>query len=251
MIFTYEIYDFLESVSAYLVLWIFLFTILNILRILFHKCRGVEKIGHNSAIVELAGLPLVLLQSVCFVRAVGVGDILSALLFLWWGPGFFMTVLYIVYCKSRKQKPNWFPAKQVISWLCKVNYVLFMVVFFLLDKPGMMLVYSLWVINDQFGLAYLSLDADRLRRTFHDYWFFRVLYPVGLFIPFFYVNTPFRLFSIFYGTTIFVLWISGILYVRRKSRLWQLPDDPTLLRNMVYFSRDYSSVTAPPASRKI
>lgn len=250
MTIAHEIYKYLENISSYLVLWIFLFTILNILRIWVHQSRGVEKIAHNSIIVELAGLPLALLQSICFFWAVSEGDLLSATLFLWWGPGFFLTIFYLAYCKLKKQKPNWHPAKHIISWLCKLNYLIFMVVFYLFNMPGMIFVYSVWVINDQFGLAYLSLDADRLRRTFHDYWFIRILYPAGLFVPFFFENIPFRLFCMTYGTSLFLLWLSGIFYLKKKSLLLQLPDDPTLLRNMIYFSKDNLPVTPPPTVNK-
>ena len=43
--------------------------------------------------------------------------------------------------------------------------------------------FSVWIINDQYEKACMSLDADRLRRTFDDGWLFRLLYPAGLLIP--------------------------------------------------------------------
>jgi len=239
--FSYEIYDLLEGLSPYLILWVFLFTIINAVRIAISKSRGLEKIQHSSIFAELPAIPLVLLQSVCFVKAVLAADVLSALLFLWWGPGFFITVLYVIYCHKRNTQPNWYPMRFVISWLCKLNYLMFMIVFFILDKPGMMFLYSVWVINDQYGLAYLSLDADRLRRTFHDYWVVRILYPLGLFIPFFYPSLQYRFLYLGYGTGLFLLWLSGIYYVHKKLSIMTLPIDPTLWRNMVYFARTSST----------
>lgn len=245
-----DIYQFLEGLSGFLVLWIFAFSILNVARIAIHKVRGAETIPHNSAIVELAGLPLVLLNCICFVWAVRATDVISVLLFAWWGPGFFATAGYLFYCKRRHAKPNWVPTRRIISWMCKLNYIAFLIVFYWMDTPGMIFVYSAWIINDQFGLAYLSLDADRLRRTFDDRWFIRVLYPLGLFAPFVFEGTAFRLFSMIYGGTLLLLWLTGVYYVKRKGRLRRLPDDPTLLRNMMYFTEGGAGSPARSASRQ-
>jgi hypothetical protein len=248
MRFSVEIYEFLEHWSPFLIMWIFAFTLLHVGRILIHLRRGASRQSHNSTIVELAGLPLMLLQSACFFRALGAGDWLSALLFASWGPGFFAAVLYVVFCKALKRPQNWHPIKHVASWLCKINYLLFMLVFFILHQPGMMFVYSVWVINDQVALAWLSQDADRLRRTFHDHWLIRILYPAGLLVPFLYQEAPLRSFGMVYGPLLLVLWLWGIWRVHRAGLLRELPEDPTLLRNMVYFARKQPAV---PVAQKV
>ena len=184
------IYDFLETLAPYLVAWVALSTCLTTVRIVWTKLHGLGPAPHSGFQAELAAIPLTVLQTVGFVRAVVALDLVSAILFLWWGPGFIATVLYLAYSKKRKTKPTWFPVRNVISWACKVNYVAFMVVFFIVDAPGMMFVYSVWIISDQYGLAFLSQDADRLRRTFDDHWLFRVLYPAGLFVPFVFQDLP-------------------------------------------------------------
>jgi hypothetical protein len=97
--------------------------------------------------------------------------------------------------------------------------------------------FSVWIINDQYEKAFLSLDADRTRRTFHDRWLFRVLYPAGLLIPLIFAETPLRLFSIGYGLALLGMWISGLAYVARQGAFFHLPEDPSLLRNMVYFPK--------------
>ena len=114
----------------------------------------------------------------------------------------------------------------------------------------MIFVYSAWIINDQFGLAYLSFDADRLRRTFHDLWLIRILYPLGLFVPFVFEGIMFHTFSMIYGCALLALWLTGIYYVNHKGLLRQMPGDPTLLRNMMYFSEDGTKHTAPPALQR-
>jgi hypothetical protein len=231
-----ELYQFLESTAPFLTLWLFLFSLINLIRIIRLRRLGGEKVGHNRTLTELAGLPLTLLQTAAFFRALGAGDVISMFLFLWWGPGFFATVFYIAWCRHRRKPPNWLPGRHIISWACKLNYLACMIVFAVMDAPAMIFVFSAWVINDQFGLAFLSLDADRLRRTFHDYWIIRLLYPLGLFLPAFASDMPLREFCALYGIALFLAWMAGILHVKRRVGWNRMPDDPTLLRNMVYFA---------------
>jgi hypothetical protein len=230
-----EIYRFLERVSPWLVLWSFAFTLLHGLRIVQRFRRGQVKLPDNAALTELAGLPLTGLQSVAFVLAVLHADWLSMLLFVWWGPGFVAVLALVIVARVRQRRIDWHPYRYLISYLCKLYYLAYMIVFFLRDLPGMMFAFSVWIINDQYEKAFLSLDADRTRRTFHDRWLFRVLYPAGLLIPFFYPQTPFRPFSAGYGLALLGLWLAGLVYVARRGAFLELPSDPSLLRNMVYF----------------
>ena len=231
------LYAWFNAFSNFLVFWVMFFTGVTTVRIVVNRLKGVEKTGHNAFITELAGFPLVIFQMICFTKAILAKDIISVLLFAWWGPGFWLTALYLVLCKVRNVKPNWYPYRKIISWLCKVNYLLFMGVFWLLGFPSLMYVYSVWIINDQYGMAFLSLDADRLRRTFHDHWFVRILYPLGLFVPFLYPNMMNRFLFEGYGLCLFILWVCGIFYAKKRVDIKQVPTDKALLRNMIYFSK--------------
>ncbi|MBV9123275.1 MAG: hypothetical protein JO112_07960 [Planctomycetes bacterium] len=231
------LYQFLENASPYLIGWSFLFTLITTVRIVFKVRRGVLQLPDNAILTELAGLPLAVLLSVSFVRAVLAADWISILLFLWWGPGFVATLVTLLIARLRRRRIDWHPVRYLISYLCKLNYLAFMVVFFRFAMPGMIFAFSVWIINDQYEKAFMSLDADRTRRTFHDFWLPRLLYPAGLLVPYFYPRMSYRWFDLLYGTVLLVLWVSGLAYIRKKGRFFALPRDPTLLRNMIYFPR--------------
>ena len=231
------IYRFMEGASLYLVLWSSVFTLLTTLRLGQRLHRGAGRLPDSAVYTELAGLPLTLMQPVCFVWAVASLDWLSALLFLWWGPGFVIIAVIYLRAKRRGVAINWYPVRYAISYLCKVFYLIYMAVFLWKGMPGMMFAFSVWLINDQYEKAMLSLDADRVRRTFDDHWFFRIAYPAGLVIPWIAPGTPNRSFALAYGTVLLVLWGAGIVYVARRGLLRTRPPDPSLLRNLVYFPR--------------
>jgi len=231
------IYHFLEAASPYLVLWSGVFTVLTSIRLWQRVRHGVDRLADSAVYTELAGLPLTLLQPVCFVWAVLTLDYLSALLFLWWGPGFVISAVFYIRAKRRGQPIDWYPVRYVISWLCKGCYLVYMAVFWWKGMPGMMFAFSVWIINDQYEKAVLSLDADRLRRTFDDHWLFRVAYPAGLLIPWVAASTPIRPYALAYGTVLLLLWGAGVVWVRQRGFLRTRPPDPSLLRNMVYFPR--------------
>jgi hypothetical protein len=232
-----EIYQFLERVSPVLILWSFGFTLIHGVRIVRRIRRGLDQLADNALLTELTGLPLTILQTVAFVMAAVYADWLSMLLFLWWGPGFVAVLVLLIVAWVRQRRLDWYPFRYLISYLCKLSYLAYMVVFFLHQMPGMMFAFSVWIINDQYEKAFLSLDADCTRRTFHDRWLFRVLYPAGLLVPLFFAETPLRWFSIGYGLGLLGLWIAGLVYVARGGAFFRLPQDPSLLRNMVYFPK--------------
>src|SRR5262249_34644726 len=149
------IYSFLERASAWLVLWSFGFTLLHSVRIVRHLRRGLGKLPDNAALTELAGLPLTGLQSVAFVLAVLHADWLSMLLFLWWGPGFVAVLVLVIVARLRQRRIDWHPFRYLISYLCKLYYLAYVVVFFLSDMPGMVFAFSVWIINDQYEKAFL------------------------------------------------------------------------------------------------
>src|SRR4029077_17101917 len=107
-----------------------------------------------------------------------------------------------------------------ISYLCKLNYLAYVLVFFWLDMPGMIFAFSVWIINDQYEKAFMSLDADRTRRTFHDFWLPRVLYPAGLLIPYFFPEMPLRPFGMIYGAALLGLWGAGLFCTARRGQFF-------------------------------
>lgn len=234
MMLSRELYAWYDGFSPFLIAWTALFTIVTAARIGRQWREGAQRARPSVMFTELAGLPLAVLQSACFVKALAAKDALSILLFAWWGPGFILSASYYIYCKKTATPANWYPYRLVISWLCKLNTVAFLIVFFVLGHPALMFVYSAWIINDQFGLAFLSMDADRLRRTFDDYWLLRVLYPLGLFWPWVRADMAFSGPYRAYGLLLLALWLASIAYVRRWGRLTGPPEFATLLRNMVY-----------------
>jgi hypothetical protein len=231
------IYQFLEHVSPLLILWSLAFTLIHSVRIARRFRQGIRKVPDNAPLTELAGLPLTLLQSVAFVLAVRYADWPSMLLFLWWGPGFVIVLALVLAARLRQRRIDWHRFRYPISYLCKLYYLAYMAVFFVQHLPGMMFAFSVWIINDQYEKAFLSLDADRTRRTFHDRWLFRLLYPAGLLIPLIFAETPLRLLSIGYGLALLGLWLAGLVYVARQGEFFHLPQDPSLLRNMIYFPK--------------
>jgi len=224
----------MEGLAPYLAGWVFFFTLINLSKIFsrMKKSGGAQK--HNTFFVEAAGIPLTLLHTVCFVKALALFDWLSAFLFLWWGPGFlYVAVLYL--SRSKNNMPiNWHPYKQIICWLCKLNYLAFVLIYWHYECYIMIYVFSVWIINDQVMMAWLSDDADRSRRTMHDKWVIRLCYPMGLFLPFFFAF-PLAIFWQVYAIFLFTLWCSGLYRVCRSKQFMQVPDDQGLLRNMVYF----------------
>jgi hypothetical protein len=232
-----DIYTWFDHFAPFIVFWIACCTVITTVRLILKFIRGQTVVGPSSFMTELPAFPIIFFQTACFFKFLIAGDIFSSLLFLWWGIGFWATVVYLIVCKKTGRKQNWYPYRKIISWLCKINYVAFIGVFFFMDVPALIFVYSAWIINDQYGMAFLSLDADRLRRTFHDYWLVRVLYPLGLGVPYVWSAIPYSGFYKIYGATLFILWVAGIIYVRKRADLMKVPNDPTLLRNMVYFAK--------------
>lgn len=231
------IYEFLQQASAYLVAWSCLFSWITAARIVLRIRREIAQVPDNALLTELAGLPLTFLLSVSFVRALRSADWMSMLLFLWWGPGFVATLVALLMARLRRQRINWRPLRYIISYLCKINYLAMMFVFLRFNSPGMVFAFSVWIINDQIEKAFMSLDADRTRRTFDDLWIPRICYPAGLLIPWFYADMPFHFFEIAYGSGLLILWGAGLCYIYRHGKFFALPNDPTLLRNMVYFPK--------------
>lgn len=231
------IYRFIEGAAPYIALWLCLFSLVTAWRVALRLLRGVDRVPDSVLFTELPGLPIAALQSICFIWAVVSLDWLSALLFLWWGPGFVAVAVIYMRAKRRGFAIDWYPYRYLISWLCKGTYLLYAAVFAWLAMWGTLFILSAWIINDQIEKAFMSLDADRLRRTFDDAWLFRILYPAGLLVPWFAPSLPYRGFLAAYGALLLAAWLCGVFYVKRKGLLRARPHDPSLLRNMVYFPK--------------
>src|SRR5438477_1531648 len=160
------IYRFIEDASPWIVLWLCAFSMVTAWRVARRVQSGTERVPDSMLFTELPGLPIAVLQSICFVWALVSLDWRSALFFLWWGPGFIAVATIYVLAKRRRAPIDWYPYRYWISWLCKGTYLLYAAVFAWLGMVGALFVLSAWITNDQIEKAFMSLDADRLRRTF-------------------------------------------------------------------------------------
>ncbi|MCM8541247.1 MAG: hypothetical protein NE328_13315 [Lentisphaeraceae bacterium] len=231
-----DIYLFMESNASWLCWWVLAFTFINLFKIYRRFSTGDEAKVQNTFFVEAAGIPLVLLHSVCFMKAVLTLDLLSMLLFAWWGPGFLIVAtLYIVKMKQGAHL-KWGKTRNLIAWVCKLNYLVFALVYWKLGSLNILFVFSIWIINDQIMMLWLSDDADRTRRCFHDFWFIRILYPLGLLIPIIYPEQfPNPEVWMCYGLFLLGIWCVGLMRLVMNKRFMSLPKDQGLLRNMTYF----------------
>ena len=231
-----EIYTFMEANSFWLSCWIMAFTFINLFKIYQRFSKGNDAKIQNTFFVEAAGIPLVLLHSVCFVKALISFDVLSALFFAWWGPGFLIVASLYIAKMKKGEHLKWGGTRNIIAWVCKINYLIFAFIYWQLGCYNIIFVFSIWIMNDQLMMLWLSDDADRSRRSFHDFWFVRVLYPAGLLLPLifpqhFHLN---QLWSA-YGLFILSAWFIGLVRLMRLNKFMDLPKDQGLLRNMTYF----------------
>lgn len=234
------VYQLMESQAPYLIIWIGAFFILSIVRILLNRLYPNKISGYGFGLSELPGLPLILMHTACFIKAIMVKDILSALLFAWWGPGFIVVAIIYIYAKFSHKKINWAPWGLITSYACKINYVLFMLVYFYYSMPLIMFAFSAWITLDQINLAWFSANADRTRRTFEDFWLFRLLYLGLLFVPVFYQDLPYKGSLLVFGTSLLICWFVALITVVRRGIFFVRPSGQKFLRNIVYLSKKYN-----------
>ena len=218
----------------FILYWLIAFLPLILFKIAYLRYKQIRKSRDSMVFTEAIGLPLTFLQPVVFVKALFMLDWLGALVTLWWGPGFLYVVILVLWRKYKKRKINWGNSGITISWLCKIHYLVYIGLALLWDMPKLAFALSAWIASDQIEKTFASLDADRARRSFHDFWLIRMLYPLLLFAPFLY---DLELIFKVYAVVLFVLWAGGLYYVVRAREFMNLPDDPTLLRNMLYFRK--------------
>lgn len=224
----------MESVMDYVLYWLMLFFPIIVAKILYLKFKGVQKSQDSMFFTEAIGLPLTFMQPVVFFKALIALDWLGMALTIWWGPGFLTVVFMVLWSKLRKKKINWGHSGIYISWLCKLYYVAYVVCAMAWGMPKLIFALSAWIASDQIEKTFASLDADRTRRTLHDKWLTRIFYPSFLWAPImFSLELQFQIF----GAVLFFGWVAGLFYVYRKGEFLNMPDDPTLLRNMTYFKK--------------
>jgi len=239
--FNKSIYNLLEASAPYLICWIAAFYVISVIRIFLNK-RYPDKIsGYGSVISEAPGLPLVFMHSVAFYKAITINDWLSAFLFLWWGPGFFLFAATYLYGKVLKIEINWAPFGLLTSYACKIDYVIFMGIYWYYDLPLTMFVFSAWIICDQINLAYFLGTADRTRRTFEDFWVLRIMYPAFLFVPFFYNDITNVLLYQILGVFLCLTWLWALLDLCERGLFFIPYKNPDYLRNIVYLSKRYKN----------
>ncbi len=224
----------MESQMDFILYWLMAFLPVILFKIGYIRCKKIRKNRDSMVFTEAIGLPLTFLQPIVFFKALLNFDWIGVIVTLWWGPGFLGVVLLVLWSKLKKRKINWGNSGIYISWLCKLYYLLYIGLGFFWGMPKLIFALSAWIASDQIEKSFASLDADRARRTFHDFWLIRIMYPSFLFIPLVFGLEP--LFRI-YGVALFALWASGLFSVYKKKEFMNLPEDPTLLRNMVYFRK--------------
>ena len=218
----------------YVLYWLIAFLPLILFKIAYVRYQNIRKSQDSMVFTEAIGLPLTFLQPIVFFKAVLMLDWIGALITFWWGPGFLYVVVLVLWSKYKQRKIDWGRSGVYISWLCKICYLVYVGLAFLWGMPKLVFALSAWIASDQIEKTFASLDADRTRRTFHDFWLIRLLYPILLFVPFFFdLQLVFKI----YGMVLFVLWAGGLYYVYKCKEFMNLPDDPTLLRNMLYFRK--------------
>jgi len=233
----HSIYFFMNNQAKYLNLWISLFATYTVMRIILSVIKPKSNLVYSLLASELAGLPLTLLHSICFIKAINAFDIISALIFLWWGPGFIITASWFLYIKWKKIDFDWSPFGRITSIACKLNYLLFMLVYWYFGCWEIIMVFSTWIIHDQINLAWFANNADRTRRLTEDFWVIRLCYICGLFLPIFITDFSYRAFSVTLGVILFLLWVLALIKVIKKGHFYYKPSSKDFLRNIVYLTK--------------
>jgi hypothetical protein len=224
----------MESWMDWALIWLMAFFFVIILKIVLVKRSGVRKARDSMFFTEAIGLPITFGQPVVFAKALWAGDWLGMLVTWFWGPGFLLVVGLVLYSKFKKQPIHWRNSGIYISWICKITYLVYLGLAMAWGMPKLAFALSVWIASDQIEKSFASLDADRARRSFHDFWAIRVLYPLVLLSPWW---TGLNVFYIAHGSVLFLVWAAGLVYVWRQGEFMAMPDDPSLLRNMLYFKK--------------
>lgn len=231
-----NVYKIFDCYSKYIVFWLAFFTILTFINLLYDVLHSDSNILSNTKlkaykeniiIEELPGITFILLHTLCFF----IGkDISSKILYLYWGPLFFLTAYFVLF----KINVDWKSVAVPSSILCKSFYVIFVSIFLYLGYTMPVYCYSLWIMSDQIRLAWWKNNADRSRRLFEDYFIPRIGYPLFLFLPFvddtFYHKEFFMPISI----GVFTIWLAGIYRLVQNGTFFEKPKIDGFGRDIVY-----------------
>lgn len=227
--FDIEIYRIFDSSTPYLVGWIsifFVITISKIFRIIFTG----KSFRHTGLKSELPGIPLTLMHTYVWYLSILKKDLVTCLLFSWWGPGFLVSAYLVLFRKDF----NWPKFGKLTAYLCKIHYVIYMGIFYYFETYSLIFVFSVWIIQDQICLIWFEKNADRSRRLLEDKWIFRILYPMCLFTPYlFKMNFQFE-YQIL-GVSLFVVWAYSVVKIVADGDFYKRPHSyKEFLRNIVY-----------------
>jgi hypothetical protein len=231
------IYEYMNDLAPMLNLWVAIFFLFTLIRIGITLVKPSKKITYSSVLSELPGLPLTLLHTVCFIKAIYAQDIISAALFIWWGPGFILIAMLYIYIKLRKVNFNWAPLGWITSVACKLNYLFFVIVYFYFGCYEIITAFSIWIIHDQINLAWFANNADRTRRLTEDHWLIRICYLAFLFLPIFVLSFSYRFETLILTSALFVFWALAIIKVIRKGYFKVRPPHEKFLRNIIYLAK--------------
>lgn len=249
--FAAEVYQALDRFGPAVVIWVSCVALWTLAKVALSAAGREVEFSEHMILSELPGLPLELLCSLGWVLALYHRDWASALLLLWWGPGYLIVAGRAV--TSGLRPAAWAPVALATSWGCKLSYVVLMAVFAWHGLWALPFAYSVWIMADQVRLAWIKGSADRTRRTFEDLWIPRLLYPGFLLLPFA-VQVPGGWAAGALGVAIMIAWLLGLIRVVNAGTFFLQPDpirSPNL-RDIVYLppvGTDADLVSARGADR--
>ena len=245
-----NVYKVFNSYSKYIAFWLVFFTFITLINLLYdlNQCNnGNNKNNKNNEnkknkitfdkktsnekenviLEELPGITFILLHTLCFFTG---KTLCSKILYLYWGPLFFVTAYFVLFEKNIDWKLIALPS----SVLCKSFYVIFVSIFWYLGYMMPIYCYSLWIMSDQIRLAWWKNNADRSRRLFEDYFFPRIGYPLFLLLPFFDKTFCHRELFMGVSSVALLVWILGIYRLVKNNAFFIKPKVEGFGRDIVY-----------------
>lgn len=232
-----EVFTIFNKCSNYVVFWLVFFALITLVLLVydmyinndcpFDKNTKIKENKDNVVLEELPGIAFILLHSWCFYMA---QDVSSKILYLYWGPLFFVTAYFVLF----KKDTDWKQIATISSISCKSLYVIFVAIFMYFGYMMPIYCYSLWIMSDQIRLAWWKNNADRSRRLFEDGFIPRIGYPLFLLLPF--VDQTFyqREFFIGVSSVILIAWASGIYRLVQNGTFFVKPTIEGFGRDIVY-----------------
>lgn len=235
-----EIFELINTSAYYNIIWINFLYIITICRIILPGFN--ERIEtYDGNLSELTGLPLVLMHTVAFLYGIYKYDVLSTVLFSYWGPCFLVVAYIYTQIKKNNMRFNWKPFGLPSSYLCKVMYLVFVAIYMYYELYEAIYFFSVWIMHDQIHLIWFHNNADRTRRTFEDGWIFRLCYPALLFISLF-VNTRADTYLLILGVAVLIGWLLSLVKIINENEFYRKPENLEYLRNIVYLDDSYKDV---------